>query len=199
MLLLYFVVAGLLLGAVTRGRFAALADVRFRWWALALGGMAFQVLLFGDALGSRVGAAGPALYVLSTAVVLAALLRNVRLAGFPIIALGASINLAVIVANGGQMPAEPNAFAALNGLPIIPTALFSNSILAGSHTVLPFLGDVMVLPRPLPFANVFSIGDVIIGLGAMVFIVRTMHAGRVAPDVAPPLSAGLGQAGVNGP
>jgi hypothetical protein len=33
----------------------------------------------------------------------------------------------------------------------------------------------MVLPRPMPFANVFSIGDVLIGSGAVVFLVRTMR------------------------
>ena len=129
-----------------------------------------------------VGDAGPLLYVASTLVVLAALLRNLRETGFAIIALGAGLNLTVIVLNGGQMPADPNAFAALNGLPVVPTDLFSNSTLSGSHTVLPFLGDTMVLPRPLPFANVFSIGDVLIGIGAVVFLTSAMRRGRDTAD-----------------
>lgn len=181
MLLLYFVAAGLLIGLVTRGRVAGLAEVEFRWWPLALGGLAFQALLFSDVLGSTVGDAGPPLYVASTLVVLVALMRNVGLSGFPIIALGALLNMVVIVANGGHMPADPQAFAALNGAPVVPTDLFSNSSLAGPQTVLPFLGDTLVLPRPWPFANVFSIGDLVIGSGAVVFVVRTMHARRERP------------------
>jgi hypothetical protein len=188
MLLLYFVAAGVLIGRLAGGRLSALSDTRFRWWGLALGGLGFQVLLFSPVLGSTVGDAGPALYVASTLVVLVALLRNIDLIGFPVIALGAALNLVVIVTNGGQMPADPAAFAALNGQPVVPTELFSNSSLAGTDTILPFLGDTMVLPRPLPFANVFSIGDVTIGIGAMIFLLFAMR-GRPTPvrrPLAPP-------------
>jgi hypothetical protein len=86
----------------------------------------------------------------------------------------------VIVANGGQMPASPDAWAALNGVAAVPTAGFSNSVLADPGTALAFLGDNFVLPRPLPFANIFSIGDMMIGAGGALFIVQTMH-GRVLP------------------
>ena len=53
MLLLYFVAAGLLIGLATGGRVGGLENVRFRWWGLALGGLAFQVLLFSPVLGSH--------------------------------------------------------------------------------------------------------------------------------------------------
>jgi hypothetical protein len=70
----------------------------------------------------------------------------------------------------------------LNGEAAIPAASYTNSALSDERTLLPWLGDVFVLPRPLPFANVFSIGDVLIGLGAVWFLVRAMH--RRVPDVA---------------
>lgn len=181
MLLLYFLAAGLLLGLLTRGRLTGLAEVEFRWWPLALGGLAFQALLFSDFLGGKVGDAGPALYVASTLVVLVALARDLDLFGFPVIAVGAALNLLAIVANGGLMPADPAAFAAVFGTPAVPTDLFSNSQLIGPDTYLPFLGDVFVLPRPLPFANVFSIGDVLIGAGAVLFIIWAMHRRSAAP------------------
>jgi hypothetical protein len=57
----------------------------------------------------------------------------------------------------------------------VPVEYFSNSQLIGPHTLLPWLGDIFVLPRPVPFANVFSPGDVLIGLGGALFIVRTMR------------------------
>jgi hypothetical protein len=37
-----------------------------------------------------------------------------------------------------------------------------------------------VLPHPFPFANIFSIGDVAIGIGAVIFLVAAMK-GRAAP------------------
>lgn len=179
MLLLYAVALGLVAGVATRGHLAALAHVKVRLWPIALIGLAFQVLLFSSPLAAAVGRLGPSLYVASTTLVLMALVINIRQPGFWLIALGALANFTVILANGGQMPASPEAFAALNGLPVVPTTVFSNSVIAGPGTPFYFLADLFVLPRPLPFANVFSIGDVLIGVGGAWFIVGVMH-GRAA-------------------
>jgi hypothetical protein len=183
MLLLYAIVAGLLVGVLLGGRPAALASVRFRWWPVAFAGLLFQLILFSPPVAESVGDSGPALYVGSTALVLVALSLNLRQPGFVVIATGALLNFLVIVANGGQMPASPAAFAALNGLAQVPVEYFSNSQLIGPNTLMPFLGDIFVLPRPFPFANVFSIGDVLIGLGGALFIVLTMRRGQ--PPAAP--------------
>ncbi len=181
MLLLYFLLAGVVIGLAHGGRLSDLAATRFRWWPVALAGLAFQALLFSEPLGSQVGSAGPTLYVLSTVAVLAALTRNIALPGFALIALGASLNLIAIIANGGQMPADPAAVTALLGEARLPGDVFSNSVVAGSSAAFPMLGDTLVLPRPMPFANVFSIGDVLIGLGAVRFLVRTMGRRPAAP------------------
>jgi hypothetical protein len=174
MLLLYFLLAGVVIGLARGGHLKHLGDARFQWWPVALGGLAFQALLFSEPLGSRVGEAGPFLYVVSTLAVLAALLRNLTLPGFAFIAVGAGLNLVAIIANGGQMPADPGAVMALVGQASLPGDVFSNSVVAGSSAAFPYLGDTMVLPRPIPFANVFSIGDVLIGVGGALFLVRSM-------------------------
>jgi hypothetical protein len=175
MLLLYAILAGLIVGRLDGGRLSALAEVHFRWWGLALAGLAFQLLLFSGPLAERVGAAGPGLYVASTLAVFAAMLRNRRLPGFGILAVGACLNLVAILVNGGYMPSSPDAWVQLSGVAQLPVATYTNAALAGAHTLLPFLGDIFVLPRPLPFATVFSIGDVLIGVGAAFFLIRTMH------------------------
>ncbi len=175
MLLLYAVAFGLLAGVLTRGSVTALGSVKVRLWPIALIGLAFQMLLFSSPLAAVVGNLGPSLYVISTTLVLMALVVNLRQPGFWLIILGALANFTVIVANGGQMPASPDAFAALNGVPVVPTTDFSNSVIAGPNTPFYFLADLFVLPRPLPFANVFSIGDVLIGVGGAWFIVAVMH------------------------
>ena len=187
MLLLYAVAFGLLAGVLTRGSVTALGSVKVRLWPIALIGLAFQALLFSSPLAAVVGKLGPSLYVISTTLVLMALVVNLRQPGFWLIILGALANFTVIVANGGQMPASPDAFAALNGVPVVPTADFSNSVIAGPNTPFYFLADLFVLPRPLPFANVFSIGDVLIGLGGAWFIVAVMHGrGVLAASIRSP-------------
>lgn len=178
MLLLYAVALGLVAGLLTRGNLAALGTVKVRLWPIALAGLAFQALLFSSPLASVVGKLGPSLYVVSTTLVLMALVVNLRQPGFWLIIVGAVANFTVILANGGQMPASPDALAALMGAPILPTTDFSNSVIAVPGTPFSFLGDLFVLPRPFPFANIFSIGDVLIGLGGAWFIVATMHGHR---------------------
>ena len=141
--------------------------------------MLFQLLLFSPPLSGLLAAdvpIGPGLYVGSTLVVLAALIANVGRPGFAIILVGASLNLLAIVANGGVMPAAPEAWAALHGTNGVPEGVLTNSTLASAATRLAILGDVFSVPRPLPFANVFSIGDVLIAVGGAVFIARSMSA-----------------------
>jgi Family of unknown function (DUF5317) len=180
MLLLYAVILGLAAGLLSGGKLAALGMTHIRLWPVALIGLFAQLLLFSSPLAAVVGPWGPSLYVVSTVAVLMALVVNLRQPGFWLIIIGALANFAVVVLNGGQMPASPDAWAALNGIAAVPATAFSNSILAGPHTVLPFLGDNFVLPRPVPLANVFSIGDVLIGAGGALFVYQAMH-GRVLP------------------
>jgi hypothetical protein len=175
MLLLYAIAIGLVCGLALGGRPGHLGRVHIRWAPVALAGLLFQAALFSPPIASRVGDAGPALYVASTVLVLAALLRNLPIPGFAVIAVGAVLNLTAIVANGGRMPASPEAFTALTGQPAVPTTDFSNSVITAHDTQLAFLGDIFVLPRPIPLANVFSIGDVVIALGAAVFFVVAMR------------------------
>ena len=190
MLLLYFLALGLVVGRLSGGRLSRLGDVQFRWAGLALCGLMVQLALFAPPVASRIGSAGPALYVGSTAVVLAALLRNVRLPGLALVAVGAFSNLVAIVANGGFMPSAAAAWMGLNGVAALPTTDYSNSAIAGPGTLFPFLGDVFFLPRPIPFANVFSIGDVLIGIGAAWFLVQALHGLRGART---PLTADPGK------
>ena len=53
----------------------------------------------------------------------------------------------------------------------------------------PKVGDILVLPRPFPFANVFSLGDVLIGVGAALFLVWTMRRPLALTNVAGPAAA----------
>jgi hypothetical protein len=174
MFILYALVVGLVLGFLVGGRPAGLATIDFRWAWLAVAGLLVQVVLFSGPIVERVGAAGPPIYVLSTMAVLVAVLRNIRIPGLALVALGAVSNLAAIVANGGYMPASPGALAALGG-GINPG--YSNSAIIESPALAP-LTDIFALPPWLPFANVFSIGDVLIGVGVAATIVMAMRRGR---------------------
>ncbi|MFL5749284.1 MAG: DUF5317 domain-containing protein [Chloroflexota bacterium] len=171
MFILYAVVVGLIVGLLLGGKLSALGEIRFRWWPLVFVGFLLQVVLFPDAVAARVGDLGPLLYVASTAMVVLAVLRNLDMPGIPLVALGAACNLAAILANGGFMPASPDAMAALGkAQPVI----YSNSAVV-AHPMLEPLTDIFALPPWLPLNNIFSIGDAILALGVVVVIVTTMR------------------------
>lgn len=174
MFILYAIPLGLVLGWLLGGRLAGLEAVRLRWAPIAIAGLLIQVVLFSGPVTERIGgAAGTPLYVGSTLLVLVALLRNLRIAGLGLVALGAVSNLAAIVANGGSMPASPDALAALGKS--IGTE-YSNSVVAADPALAP-LTDVFALPRWMPMANVYSIGDVLIGTGIAIAISVAMRRG----------------------
>jgi hypothetical protein len=184
--ILYAIPIGIVAGYLAGGRLEQLGALRLRWAPLALIGLAIQVLIFSEPLGGLVGDAGPAVYVASNAIVLIAVLRNVAIPGVALIAIGAACNLAAIVANGGWMPADASAIASVGGLP----AGASNSIVVADPALGP-LTDLFALPAALPLANVFSVGDVLIGAGIAVTIALAMRTVPAAAEgSAPGLSAG---------
>ena len=84
--------------------------------------------------------------------------------GVLIVGAGAFINGAVIALNGGTLPASA---AAVERAGLDPDLAFDNSAVL-EDPVLPWLGDVFAWPAPLPLANTFSVGDVLIVAGVWV-------------------------------
>ena len=169
--MLWAIPAGILAGLALGGKPGNLAAFRFRWGWLAVLGLLVQVVLFtpfGDRLA---GGFGPAIYIGSTLVVFLAVLRNIRLPGMAIVALGAISNLAAISANGGFMPASREALTIAG---FADEGEHTNSVVLENPALEP-LTDIFALPAGLPFANVFSVGDVLIALGIVVVIVTTMR------------------------
>ena len=174
MFMLYALLIGLIAGLLVGGRLAGLADLHFRWVPVFVLGLMAQLILFSDAVADRIGDLGAPIYVASTAAVLVALAGNARITGIPIVALGATFNFLAIIANGGYMPAGGAAMEALDKS--LGNAYSNSAVLA--HPALEPLTDVFSLPAWVPYANIFSIGDVLISLGVVVVIAVAMRRGR---------------------
>jgi hypothetical protein len=175
--ILLAVPVGLLLGFLLGGRLDRLSEIRLEWTWLAVVGLAVQILVFSTPIGGSFrGGVGEAIYVASTGLVLVAVWRNLRVPGLALVAIGAISNLAAIVANDGVMPTTQ---AALRAAGLDPLDGFSNSAVLADPALAP-LTDIFALPRWLPLANVFSIGDVLIALGIVVVIAIGMRRGDPA-------------------
>jgi hypothetical protein len=79
----------------------------------------------------------------------------------------------------------PASGAALEASGKAAPLLYSNSSLAPDPALWP-LTDIFALPSGLPLANVFSVGDILIGLGVALAIVLAMRRPAVPAPAATP-------------
>ena len=176
MFILYAIPVGILAGYALGGRLDGLAAVHFRLAPLAALALVVQIVLFSPlADGLSQDVVRPA-YLASAILVVGVVLANWRLTGTPLIVVGAALNLAAIVANGGAMPAAPDALASLG----LGSGGHTSSIVV-ERPALELLTDRFALPPAMPLANVFSVGDVLIGIGVAVALAAAMRR-RSAPE-----------------
>lgn len=154
---------------LTGGRLSQVTGVRLRWLPLLYVAVLGQVLLLEVLAPHLSTASARALHLVTYALGAAVVVRNLRVPGIPLIGLGGALNLAAIAANGGVMPASP---AAMRAAGLTDAGDFENSAVVESPR-LAFLGDVYAVPEALPLSNVFSIGDVVLVLGAAVLLHRS--------------------------
>jgi hypothetical protein len=160
---------GLVVALALRGDVRPLASLSVRRPSLFYVALAVQIAAFPfGPLPWHVAASTAAwLWVGSYAILLAAALSNIRTPGVPVVTAGMLMNLAAILANGGRMPALPSA---LEGAGLSFDGVRENSVsTAAPHLAL--LVDRWSAPAWVPGANVFSLGDVVIGCGGVLVIV----------------------------
>jgi hypothetical protein len=162
--------------AVLGGRLRRLAGVRLRGPAVILCTLVVQVVVvelpFGP--GWLPSAAHVATYL--AAGVFVWLNRSVP--GLLMIGLGAASNGLAIAVNGGTLPASADSLRRAGRL--TPNTEFVNSGVV-QHPRLWFLGDVFATPASWPLPNVFSVGDLIIVLGAGYASWRICGGAGIAP------------------
>jgi hypothetical protein len=149
------------------GHFGALRQLRIQKGRFLVAALALQVLVL-EVLASQLGAGIAALlHVASYSLAVVFLWWNRHIRGLWLIGIGGLCNLVAIAANGGVMPASPSARAAA-GLADVGGEFANSAPIAAPR--LAFLGDVFAWPASVPLANVFSVGDVLLVVGAAVVL-----------------------------
>jgi hypothetical protein len=161
------------LALICGGRLGRLAELGLRAVWLFFLAFGIQVVAFPFAfLPWTTGEdAAKGLWLVSYGCLLVAAAQNRHLVGARIVALGMGLNLVAILANGGRMPATPAAMEAAG----LDFAVKHNSVAASEPNV-GWLVDRFAAPDWVPLTNVYSVGDVVIALGAFALVFAAMGA-----------------------
>lgn len=188
-LLLFSALVILSVGFLMGGRLSGLSQVRLRWTGLAVVGFALQWI------------AGPGTVIPMTSLYVSFILlsvfalKNIRVAGFPLIVIGVAMNFLVIGANQG-MPVSRQALESSDQGDLL-TDLMNNPYpkhhLASDRDVVVFLGDVIGVPRPV--AQAISIGDIFTYAGVGVVVVTAMRSPVARREESADEMAGVAQDG----
>ncbi len=181
MILLWALAVTLLVAFLRGGSLRNLADFHLEWGWLAGLALAIQIVAVYWATGdSYLYLQGGAL-VVSSLLLLPMVWRNRRSPGLALIGLGLALNLAVMVANGGFMPITSEAVTRIEHQHLIVhldgVERMSGSkgiVLPREETALWALSDIFIIPPPFPVASAFSLGDVLVAVGAFTFLQKAM-------------------------
>ncbi len=159
------VVAGFLLVVMTvpllGGRFSRLGALQFeRGWLITLA-MIIQIPITTFATDWLSNSMTAMVHLITYLFAFAFVWANRAQIGMAVLVVGAICNFAAIAANGGVMPASASA---LETAGLQTEEDFQNSGFVEDAN-LAFLGDIFAIPEGRPFANVFSIGDILLVLG----------------------------------
>jgi uncharacterized protein DUF5317 len=189
------IAGGILIGLLSGGRLRNLAELRLRWWPLALLGLILQLIPVPSMDGQVDRWIAASLLAASYAVLLVFVAANIRLPGFPIVALGFALNLLVISVNGG-MPVSDHALheAYGSGYADMKRALIENGgakhHLAGPGDVLRPLSDVIPVGKPVRL--VFSVGDLLFFAGVMWLLVAATRGRAHGTEEGEPIEGAVG-------
>jgi Family of unknown function (DUF5317) len=180
-LLLLGAAVGLVAGLLTGGSFGNLLARRLRWPLLVVGAFLVRELLIHTPLADSNLA--PVAFVLSLLVLIGwTLWHRDELPGMLIVAAGMTLNLAVVLANGGRMPVTPAA-AHLGPPALQQQGYWAEYALMGDGTRLSWLGDWIVLPAPIDrvFPQAYSPGDMValVGITIVLFLATRARGGQV--------------------
>lgn len=168
------ILIGLIVGFYRNGRLHHLMDVEFKGWYLVFLGAALQIIpIAATRLTEQIAALQWAPFV-GIVLIWIAVIMNYKLKGFRLIALGALLNMLVMVVHAGKMPFNVN-LANMTGISALAESVKSGTVanlidMNASGSLLKWLGKTIPLPPPYPLAKMVSLGDVIVSVGIGYFI-----------------------------
>jgi Family of unknown function (DUF5317) len=179
MLIVIGALLGFVAGLLTGGSARNLLALRLRWPLVVIAAFVVRELEIRTALSTSPLA--PAVFVASLLALIGWVVwHRDRLPGIWLVAVGMTLNLVVVLANGGRMPVV--AAAAHLGPPQLQqTGVWAEYALMGPGTRLAWLGDWVLLPQPVGhiLPQAYSAGDLVTLVGLALVMFRATRPRRL--------------------
>ncbi|MBT2726773.1 DUF5317 domain-containing protein [Bacillus sp. ISL-75] len=171
------IIISFIVGFLRKGNLRALAQLKLKWgWIFPLL-LVVELAVFILQNDSKfLGQVSGYIYIVVYVLGLLFLFINRKNAGFNLILLGVFLNFLVMVLNGGRMPVSLDAASILPAgyLDVFKEQLYAKHTALTESTKLGILGDIIPITDPYPRTQIISIGDIIMNIGAFLFIQSLM-------------------------
>ncbi|MEH6956390.1 DUF5317 domain-containing protein [Neobacillus drentensis] len=167
------IIISFIVGFLRKGNLRALAQLKLMWgWIFPLL-LIVELAVFSLQNDSKfLGQISGYIYIVVYVLGLLFLFMNRKNPGFILILLGVFLNFLVMVLNGGRMPVSLDAASILPAgyLDVFKEQLYAKHTALTESTKLGILGDIIPITDPYPRTQIISIGDIIMNIGAFLFI-----------------------------
>ncbi|SHM58657.1 hypothetical protein SAMN05660826_01418 [Caldanaerovirga acetigignens] len=187
MLLVDFVLLSIIVGLLRKGSLKKIGEIPIRKLELIFLSLIIRYLplFLKGSLKEYVVQYILVVSFISYGLLLYSLLSNWHLKPLRIVTLGVLLNFLAIIANGGKMPVSLLAvdFAGLGDFKQdLFNPLYPYHVAMMPKTRFKIFGDIFPLPKPYPNPKVFSLGDVLMGIGVFSLIQEAMLKKKSASD-----------------
>ncbi|WP_144550220.1 DUF5317 domain-containing protein [Bacillus sp. X1(2014)] len=177
------IIISFIVGFLRKGNLRALAKLKLKWgWIFPLL-LVVELAVFMFQNDSKfLGQISGSIYIVVYVLGLLFLFMNRKNPGFILILFGVFLNFLVMMMNGGRMPVSLVAASILDPgyLDVLKEQLYAKHTSLTESTKLGFLGDIIPITDPYPRTQIISIGDVVMNIGAFLFIQYLMLSHPVA-------------------
>ena len=187
-MLIETLVIAVLIGWFKHGTLKNIENITLNGWQIILAGLfakSIPMLLRIISVDQEVCLSlAPWFFVASILMITIGLCVSFSLLPVKIILTGASLNLTVIVLNAGCMPVSTDAmrFAGFTMSKLVSQRIDLFHVVMGNWTKLAFLGDIIPIPKPYIFPQILSIGDILMCIGAFLFVIQAMKKNTIANE-----------------
>lgn len=175
------ILLGIVISFFKNGRLTNFSKLEFRFVYLLLIGLGLQLLPFFMNKNEFVLKNSKEIIFFGSVLIFAFYVLNLAKRGFIVIAIGSMMNLLALLTNSMRMPllVGQNSIKYLLELKegILSGDIVNYILFENANFITKFLGKTISMPSFYPFTKVFGIGDFVIAIGVVIFIVRqlTIH------------------------